>query len=63
MKAIRIGGDCDTVAAMAGGIAYAYYRTLPRKIVRHCLDVSGNELSAKGIEFHYRFDPYCENLF
>ena len=31
--AISIGGDSDTVACMAGGIAQAYYREMPKKII------------------------------
>lgn len=32
LKAISIGGDCDTLAAMAGSIAYAYWKNLRRSI-------------------------------
>jgi ADP-ribosylglycohydrolase len=31
-KAISIGGDSDTIACMAGGIAHAYYKTIPDAI-------------------------------
>lgn len=31
-KAISIGGDSDTIAAMAGGIAEAYYKEIPEEI-------------------------------
>jgi len=31
-KAISIGGDSDTIAAMAGGIAEAYYKGVPEEI-------------------------------
>ena len=31
-KAISLGGDSDTLACMAGGIAEAYYREVPKKI-------------------------------
>ena len=31
-KAISIGGDSDTIAAMAGGIAEAYYKNIPPEI-------------------------------
>jgi len=33
-KAISIGGDSDTIAAMAGGIAEAYYQSIPEDIVK-----------------------------
>ena len=32
-KAISIGGDSDTIACMAGGIAEAYYKNIPDEIV------------------------------
>lgn len=31
-KAISIGGDSDTIACIAGGIAHAYYREIPKGI-------------------------------
>lgn len=34
-NAISLGGDADTQAAIAGGIAEAYYQQLPETIVRH----------------------------
>ncbi|MEL7434979.1 MAG: ADP-ribosylglycohydrolase family protein, partial [Chloroflexota bacterium] len=40
-KAISIGGDSDTIACMAGGIAHAYYGEIPSEIknqVRFILD-------------------------
>lgn len=32
-KAISIGGDSDTIACMTGGIAEAYYKTIPEEIM------------------------------
>ena len=32
-RAISLGGDSDTLACMAGGIAQAYYKTVPPEIV------------------------------
>ena len=32
-KAISIGGDSDTIACMTGGIAEAYYKSIPEKIM------------------------------
>lgn len=34
--AIAMGGDADTMAAIAGSIAAAYYREIPKKILLHC---------------------------
>jgi len=35
--AVSLGGDSDTLAAMAGGIAHAFYRTIPREIADEAL--------------------------
>lgn len=46
-KAISIGGDSDTIACMAGGIAEAYYKTIPEEIVSKAysyLDGSAKQL-------------------
>ena len=32
-KAVSIGGDSDTIACMTGGIAEAYYKSIPEKIM------------------------------
>jgi len=40
-KAISIGGDSDTIACMAGGMAQAFYGAVPQEIedkVRSILD-------------------------
>jgi ADP-ribosylglycohydrolase len=33
-KAISLGGDSDTIACMAGGIAHAYYKLIPEHIIK-----------------------------
>jgi ADP-ribosylglycohydrolase len=33
-KAISLGGDSDTIACMTGGIAQAYYQTIPAYIIK-----------------------------
>ncbi len=38
IQAIKMGGDCDTVAAMAGSIAYAYYKEIPEYLLKHCME-------------------------
>ena len=35
--AISIGGDSDTIACIAGGIAEAYYKTVPNHIIENIL--------------------------
>jgi ADP-ribosylglycohydrolase len=42
--AISIGGDSDTIACITGGIAEAYYRTVPEKIVKNVLKCLDKEL-------------------
>ncbi len=37
-KAISLGGDSDTLACMAGGIAQAYYKKVPQEIVLNVRD-------------------------
>ncbi|MBQ8260547.1 MAG: ADP-ribosylglycohydrolase family protein, partial [Clostridia bacterium] len=42
-NAISLGGDADTQACIAGGIAEAYYKEIPEHIKRFCdsrIDVS-----------------------
>lgn len=34
--AIALGGDADTMAAIAGSIAAAYYKDIPQNIIEHC---------------------------
>jgi ADP-ribosylglycohydrolase len=34
-KAISLGGDSDTLACIAGGIAQAFYKEIPMNIVSH----------------------------
>lgn len=36
-KSIAMGGDTDTMAAIAGGIAAAFYGEIPEDILSHCI--------------------------
>jgi len=36
-KAISIGGDSDTIACIAGGIAEAFYKEIPKTIYNKCM--------------------------
>jgi ADP-ribosylglycohydrolase len=38
-KAISLGGDSDTIASMAGGVAHAYYKAIPDHIADHVLSL------------------------
>jgi len=36
-KAVSIGGDSDTIACIAGGIAHAFYKCIPKPIYDKCM--------------------------
>jgi len=50
-KAISIGGDSDTIACMAGGIAQAYYGGVPKEIEYETLARLDERLSMVTLEF------------
>ena len=55
-KAVSLGGDADTLACMTGGIAQAYYRTIPTHIVEEVR----NRLDAELLEVVEHFNArYC----
>jgi ADP-ribosylglycohydrolase len=54
-KAVSLGGDADTLACMAGGIAQAFYKKIPLKIIRHAKKILNIELLAIVDEFSGRF--------
>jgi ADP-ribosylglycohydrolase len=54
-KAVSLGGDADTLACMAGGIAEAYYKKIPPNIVRRAKKILDKELLAIVNEFTGRF--------
>lgn len=54
--AISMGGDSDTIAAMAGSIAYAYYEKMPQIIFDQVWDVLPEEM----IDIIETFDDVCE---
>ena len=54
-NAVSLGGDTDTVACMAGGIAEAYYKNIPEEITDAVIDVLDDFLMETVIEFYERF--------
>ena len=58
-NAISLGGDADTLACIAGGIAYAFYKDMPDHIVRTVRATLPNDLLAILDEFnkHYGLKP------
>jgi ADP-ribosylglycohydrolase len=53
--AVSLGGDSDTLAAMAGGIAHAFYRTIPPEIADEALGRLPIELADVVRTFERRF--------
>ena len=43
-KAVSLGGDSDTMACIAGGIAQAYYKAIPQYIIKNVRAILDSEL-------------------
>ena len=54
-KAISLGGDADTLACIAGGIAEAHYGGVPREIADRTLAILDERLRATVQEFRARY--------
>jgi len=54
-KGISLGGDSDTIGSITGGIAQAFYRTVPEPIVNE----TRKRLPAEFIEILDRFERRC----
>lgn len=54
-KAISLGGDSDTLACIAGGIAQAYYRSIPPEIVNTVRGILPEEFWRIVDKFNQRF--------
>jgi ADP-ribosylglycohydrolase len=54
-NAISLGGDSDTQACIAGGIAEAYYRDIPPGILREVKKRLSADLWEKTLEFYRRY--------
>jgi len=54
-KAVSLGGDSDTLACMAGGIAQAYYKEVPGYIVEKVRGLLDGDLLAVIDEFNERY--------
>lgn len=55
-KAISIGGDSDTIACIAGGIAHAFYKSMPRYIYDKCYMLLDSGLKKTVNEFVRKYD-------
>jgi ADP-ribosylglycohydrolase len=56
-NAISLGGDADTLACMAGGVAEAYYGAVPEDIAAKALDLLDARLIDVIDRFRTRFGP------
>lgn len=54
-NAVSLGGDADTQACIAGGIAEAYYREIPEHIKRFCDSRIDSSIKAVVKEFNQKF--------
>jgi ADP-ribosylglycohydrolase len=54
-KAISIGGDSDTIACMAGGIAQAYYQGVPEVISRRVFEILDDHLGGMTRKFMQQY--------
>ncbi len=54
-NAISLGGDSDTQACIAGGIAEAYYKDIPLDILRQVKKRLSADLWEKTLEFYQRY--------
>ncbi|MFC1938608.1 ADP-ribosylglycohydrolase family protein [Chloroflexota bacterium] len=54
-KAISLGGDADTLGCMTGGIAQAYYKTIPDYIIKEVRNRLDSELLKVVEEFNSRY--------
>lgn len=54
-KAISIGGDSDTIACITGGIAHAFYKSIPKLIYDKCILLMDSGLKKTVNEFSQRY--------
>ena len=56
-KAILIGGPTNTLASIAGGIAHAYYKHIPKSIMRKSLARLTPEMKYLIVDFENKYFP------
>src|SRR6185369_5802780 len=54
-NAISLGGDADTLACIAGGVAEAYYGGVPPEIAQPVMSLLDGNISSIVQAFRYRF--------
>ena len=55
--AISLGGDADTLAAIAGPMAYAFYKEMPEELIEN----AKKKLPQWMLDINEEFDNYCNN--
>ena len=55
--AVSLGGDADTLAAIAGPMAYAYYKEMPDELIEN----AKSKLPQWMFDINDEFDNYCNN--
>ena len=60
-NAVSLGGDADTQACIAGGIAEAFYREIPEHIKRFCDGKIDGTIRSVVKEFEERYEVSLEN--
>ena len=56
--AIALGGDADTLAAIAGPMAYAYHRAMPKELIAN----AKAKLPQWMLQLNEEFDEYVERV-
>ncbi|MEE0733154.1 MAG: ADP-ribosylglycohydrolase family protein [Acutalibacteraceae bacterium] len=56
-KAVSLGGDSDTIACIAGGIAYAFYKQIPKEIEKQAMRRLDQRLLQTVTAFMQRYHP------
>lgn len=53
--AVSLGGDCDTLTCITGGIAQAFYGGVPSEIAEKSLSILDEQLRAVMVEFMNKY--------
>ena len=54
-NAVSLGGDSDTIAAMSGSIAEAYYKGVPKHLYNKALDYLDDDLKTTVLKFQKKY--------
>jgi len=57
-KAVSLGGDADTMACIAGGIAEAFYKRIPQHIIIEVRRILDQQLMETVNTFYEKFMPF-----